>query len=248
MSSQWSRSISWSKLNTYNTCPRQFKFKYVDDLEEEEEDQRMQDGIKFHEYMELYYDVVGSRPEPEDAVDLAREMFHEGDQARYKQWIQQWHQFNEWLYEKWGEEHWKPILTEEWVEVEIGDHTHHGYIDAIHWDPDRQSYGVVDYKPKARTGSRIKGQTAYYADFLLEVAELLDGDVDWAGTYGYKDGQFESWKVHWASRKATKRKIDSLIELDNGYEPDWGFHCQFCQFVDACYQEEEETDNTLLNP
>lgn len=238
MGETWERSVSWSKMSTYNRCPRQFKFKYIDDFEEDD-DQGRQDGIDFHEYMDEYYDLSTDGPSESTAVTLAQELFTEDQQARYRPWIEQWHQWNEWLFEKWGEEHWKPISTEEWVEVEIDGYTHHGYVDAIHWDPDEETYGVIDYKPNAKDSSHYKGQIAYYGEFLLAVSDLLDDDVEWGGVYGYKGGKFKRWDIHWASRKATKRKIDALVDLDEGYDADFGYHCQWCPFVEECVVEEE---------
>ncbi|MFB6236970.1 MAG: RecB family exonuclease [Halopenitus sp.] len=244
---EWDRSVSYSKWSTYNRCGRQFKFSYVDEIEAEA-DQGREDGIDFHEYMERYYDYVGDVPDAEKAVELAQEMFDPGKQARYRGWIEQWHEWNQWLYQKFGEDHWKPLLTEQWVEVEIDGLTHHGYIDAIRWNPEREEYGVVDYKPEAKDNSRLKGQTAYYAKFLIENdPDLLDEDVEWAGTYGYKDGKYKTWDIHWRSTRATKRKVEDLVELDHGYEPEFGYHCEFCDYMEECVQAENQESSDLLD-
>lgn len=244
----WDRSVSYSKWSTYETCGRQFKFKYVDEIEPEiEDDNGRQDGIDFHEFMEQYYGHVGSQPNEEATVELAMEMFDPGQQARFRPWIENWHTWNQWLYEKFGEEFWKPVKVEEWVEVEIDGVVHHGYIDAIRWDPEREAYGIVDYKPNAKDNSRLKGQTAYYARYLADEADLLDEEVEWAGTYGYKGGNYKTWDIHWASEKATDKKVARLITLDNGYEADFGYHCQWCDYVDECMMAEEQGSNDLLD-
>lgn len=261
MTDNWDRSFSWSKINTYNTCPRQFKFKYVDELEEDEDldDMGRTDGINFHEYMEKYYNNVRNEPTVDVAVGLAQDMFEPQFQARYRPWIEQWHDFNVRIYERLGEEYWKPVYTEKWIENELegdldtkyidtphweGD-VHHGYIDAIWWDPEEDGYGVVDYKPNAKEHSRIKGQTTYYAKVLVEVEELLDEPVEWAGTYGYKDGRFKKWNVAWQSIKALRKKVDRLKTLDNGFEPNFGFHCDWCPYMEECMMEEQKDDSLL---
>lgn len=257
---EWDRSYSWSKVSGYNTCPRQFKYKYVDELEEDEESEAMTDGINFHEYMEEYYQVLG-RPEKGPSVDtavtLAKEMWSPELQAKYRPWVKKWHKWNEHLYETWGPEHWTPVLTEEWVEVEIDEgsnidglkpgEVHHGYVDRIQWDPDSQTYGVIDYKSKAKTGSRIKGQTAYYGDILLEISDLLDAPVHWAGCYGYKTGRYKQWEIHWRSTRATKKKIGQVRELTDDFEPNYGHHCDWCPYMEECTLEDEENLG-LLDP
>lgn len=249
---EWDRSISWSKVTTYDSCPRRFKYKYVDKIEEEEESVARDDGIKFHDFMEKYYSRVGDSPDVEKTVELAKELFDERDQARYRPWIEQWHDFNTWLHKEWGE-YWKPVYTEKWIEVvPDGDlpskyidvehwagTTHHGYIDAIWWDPKKDGYGVIDYKPSAKPNSRLKGQTAYYAEVLLQLEDLLDEGIEWAGSYGYKQGNFNQWDIHWASIKAVRRKVDSLLTLENGYKPNYGHHCDWCDYQEECIIEGE---------
>lgn len=245
----WDGSISWTKASTYNRCGRQFRYKYVEDIEQDEEmDDGRRTGIDFHEFMDEYYDLCPDGPNAETAVTLAQEMWDERRQEKYRPYIEKWHQWNEWLHQKFGE-YWKPVYTEKWIEVEWEDAIHHGYIDAIRWCPEREAYGVVDYKPAAKDNSRIKGQVAYYAEILLEVSDLLDEEVTWGGVYGYKDGNYKTWDVHWASTKASKRKVNSLISLDNGYEPEFGFHCSFCDFQEECTIEEmnsSDEGNSLI--
>lgn len=255
----WDRSFSWSKMSLYNTCPRQFKYKYVDELEEDEpESMARRDGINFHEYMEQYYEELENPedgPTEEHAVQVAMDMFEPQNQARYRQALQDWHAWNQHLYETWGKEHWTPTYTEKWIEAvtqdstEIDaltpDETHHGYVDRIQWNPNRESYGIIDYKSKAKDGSSIKGQIAYYGEILLELEEILDAPVDWGGCYGYKTGSFKMWDIHWASTKATKKKIVSLRELKEGYEPNFGYHCDWCPYKEECSIQEAENEGLL---
>lgn len=260
MSSEgWDRSYSWSKVNGYETCPRQFKFRYVDELEEDDHEGR-QDGKNFHNFMDEYYRVLGSPekgPDVDTAVTLAKELWSPELQAKYRPWLKKWHAWNEHLYETWGPEHWTPVFQEKWVEVEIPEdcdidglqpgEIHHGFVDRIQWNPERESYGVIDYKPKVKTGSRIKGQTAYYGEILLEIADILDQPVEWAGCYGYRTGKFKMWDIHWRSTRATKRKIHQLRTLEDGWEPDFGYHCDWCPFVEECSMLDAQQEG-LLDP
>lgn len=234
-------------------------FKYVKELEDRP-GEAARDGINFHNYMEEYYDVVGDEPTPSDAVTLAKELFDEYEQTKYKEWIRKWHDWNVWLYEEWGPDDWKPVATEQWIEVEIEDglptkywdaehwegDVHHGYIDAIWWDPEKEQYGVVDYKSKAKTGSNIKGQTAYYAEVLLALDDLLDETPQWAGCYGYKTGTFKRWDIHWKSIKASAKKIERLKSMSKDYDPNYGYHCDWCPYKEECILMGDEDDNVSL--
>lgn len=245
---QWTRSFSWSKMSTYNRCPRQFRYQYIEDIEEDISDERRDDGIDFHDYAEEYYSQLSNPvegPTVDHAVGLAQDMFPEMKQAKYRPFIENWHQWNLHIYKVWGDEHWTPVMTEKWVEVEIDGETHHGYIDRIQWNPNKEEYMVIDYKPKARDGSRIKGQTAYYGSFLLNNTDLLDKDVNMAGTFGYRDGGFKQWDIHWASEKATKRKIDALKEYQDGFSPNFDMHCDWCSYQETCTMKEAEDDGLL---
>lgn len=243
--SKWDDPVSWSKATTYDFCPRQFKFQYVDEIEEEEDVLARDDGINFHEYMDQYYDDPPEEPTERHAVDLAKGMFDGDQQARYHQWIRNWHDWNVHLYETWGPEYWVPDYTEARIEEVIDGVEHHAYVDRIQWDPDSGEWGVIDYKPQAKSSSRYKGQVAYYGDILLEVADLLDETPTWGGIYGYKQGIFKRWDIHWASTRASKKKIDRLVDLENGYEPDFGMHCDYCDYMDECMQLEAENEGLL---
>lgn len=240
MSEQWDGTVSWSKMITYDYCARQFKLQYVDEEAEGEESTAMRHGIDFHEYMDRYYDVIGDKPDDEVAVELAFEMFDPDQRAMYNQWLRNWHAWQEHLYDVWGPEHWKPLFTEKRIEVEIEGAEHHGYIDRIQWDPKREEYGVIDYKPNASEKSNYKGQIAYYGDILLEAADILDETPQWGGIYGYKGGSFKRWDIHWASTRASNKKIKRLRSLDSGFEPDFGMHCDYCGYQEECMKIEEE--------
>lgn len=253
----WDRSFSWSKLNTYNTCPRQFKFKYIDELDEGVESEARSDGSNFHEYMEKYYQEADpdDGPTKRVAINVAKDLFSKELQAKYRPWIKRWHAYNEHLHETWGSKHWVPTDTELWVEVEVPDscdieglvsgEVHHGYIDRLQWHPEKKSYGVIDYKSKAKNGSRIKGQTAYYSEVLLEIEEILDEPVEWAGCYGYKTGKFRTWDIHWRSTRATKRKIADLRNVEDGFEPEYGYHCEWCPYMEECTELDAKQEGLL---
>lgn len=256
MTDSWDRSYSWSKMNTYKTCPRQFKYKYIDELEETIPSEARSDGINFHEYMERYYSTMSTPeegPKVDHAVTIAQDMFEPHMQAKYRPWIEMWHDWNTKLYSVYGEDHWTPVFMELWVEVSpeepklglMPGEVHHGYVDRVQWDPVRESYGIIDYKGSGKDNSRVKGQTAYYGDILLEISDHLDAPADWAGVYGYKDGNFKRWQIHGASTNATKRKINNLRELKEGFEPKFGYHCEWCPYQEECSLEEAENEGLL---
>jgi hypothetical protein len=53
------------------------------------------------------------------------------------------------------------------------------------------------------------------------------------------------WDIHWASTKATKRKIASLKQMEEGFEPDFGYHCDWCDYQEECTMEEAQEDGLL---
>jgi len=247
--------LSWSKAKTLNRCKRQFKYSYLTDVEEDAEERSeelMRTGKDFHEFMEAYY-VRLNEPSLKRAKRLCNEMFPERD---YEANVENFHYWNIKLRDRFGE-HWRPVLTEEKLEVPdtqtrdvvdtekvktdpVEGITHVGIIDRVQYDPETETYGIIDYKTKAKTGSNIKGQVAYYA-FLCEADGLLDMVPQWGGSFGYETGEFERWKIHWQSEKAVARKIGALkqqITERGDYPPDFDFHCSYCGFREQCMLED----------
>lgn len=244
------KRLSWSKAKTLNRCERQFKYNYLTDLEQET-NELMQEGTDFHEYMDIYYDNI-DEPNLEEALILMQNMFPEKD---YSPFVENFHHWNVKLRERWGE-FWKPVLREKKLEVpeenisdiEVRDKVltepmegvvHVGIIDRIQYDPESESYGIIDYKRSVKEGSNIKGQVAYYS-FLCEAVDLLDMVPEWGGCFGYDTGNFSRWKIHWQSEKAVARKILELKQKDSksNYASNFGFHCKWCGFESECFEEE----------
>jgi DNA helicase II / ATP-dependent DNA helicase PcrA len=237
--------LSASSLQTYETCPLQFK------LEREwriprEAPAPMQYGAVMHAVLRAYYDGVRfDRPfSEEDLIEQFRTLLTEAK-------IQDRYQHD--LYERQGIEQLKAFLvacasgaqpevlhTEESFEVKIGEATVAGRIDRI----DKVAGGevmITDYK----TG---KPQSQEDADKSLQLSiYALAAQMKWGyeakrlALYNLAETSCVTTTRGEAELTAAKEKVISVAaKIAAGeFDADPGFHCRFCAYQALCPEMEK---------
>ncbi len=153
---------SYSRLDTFEQCPRKYKFRYIDGLKTETEGVEAFVGKRVHESLEkLYRDLKLTKLSSLEEI-LS---FYE------QEWGKNWHgglriaraDFTPGHYFELGRQclrdyykHYHPftqgktIGLEERIEMKFPDgpriHTLQGYIDRITWIPETEMYEIHDYK------------------------------------------------------------------------------------------------------
>jgi DNA helicase-2/ATP-dependent DNA helicase PcrA len=242
-------SLSASAVETYETCPLQFKFEREWRLSRQVH-AAMQYGAAIHRVLRTYYESVhlGRTKTDEELIQL----FH-GDEGMSK--IQDHYQRD--LYLKQGLEQLRDFLagtrsaphpdvlhTEEWFDVQIAGTKVAGRIDRM----DRSSDGsvnIIDYKTgKARSQEDADEslQLSIYAIAAQEKWGYKLGDVIFHNLEG---------NVAVSSRRATfelERARDRVLAVARGiaagdFDPQTGFHCNFCAFRGLCPAQEKRVPN-----
>ncbi len=173
-----------SRIETFEKCPRKYKFRYLENIKTETEGVEAYVGKRVHETLEkLYRDLKMTKLNTLE--DLLR--FYENE------WEKNWHAKVQVVrqgmtpghYFELGKQcitdyykrhhpfnHGRTLGLEERIEMKLkdGDKTYsiQGYIDRLTWDPDTETYEIHDYK----TGSAVPTQEEADEDRQLALYQM----------------------------------------------------------------------------
>jgi DNA helicase-2/ATP-dependent DNA helicase PcrA len=252
--SDLSQRLSATAVETYETCPLQFK------LEKEwriprEVPAALQYGAAIHRVLRTYYDSVrAQRPVEDDVlIELLR-----ADLAQAG--IQDSYQFE--LYEKQGIAQLRDFLaaarltaapnvlhTEEWFEMAVGGATVAGRIDRM----DQASGGrvvITDYKtgkPKSQEDADESLQLSIYA---LAAREKWGYDVDSLVLYNLQENAPVVTRRADFQLEVAKEKVTGVAEriAAGAFEAKTGFHCNFCPYRNLCPATEKRLYSNPAEP
>ena len=237
--------LSATAVETYETCPLQFKFEREWKLSRQVH-AAMQYGAAMHRVLRTYYDSVRqSRTKPDDEL---RQLFRDdlaaaGIQDDYQRdlYLQQGlKQLTEFLAGARLAPPREVLHTEEWFDVEIAGAKVAGRIDRM----DRLSDGsvsIVDYK----TG---KARSQEDADDSLQLSiYAMAAQQNW----GYRVGQLAfhnlEGNVAVISRRAefqleqARERVQAVARgiAEGNFKPKIDYHCNFCAFRGLCPAREK---------
>jgi putative RecB family exonuclease len=253
-------AYSHSRLGTYETCPRQYKFTYLDGLPRQEEGIEAFLGSRFHEAMEKLYSELRFRVMSLDELlafyeDSWKKNFHEKiiivDEERtaedyfrlglkyIEDYYRHYHPFNQ-----------NRVLgIEQKVEVDLdgtGKYILWGYVDRIDLTPDGL-FEIHDYK----TGSNLPSQQEVDSDRQLALYQL-GLQQKWPQVRKVRlvwhlvafDLEFSSTRTP-EQLEGLKRKVMSLvdqIEADREFPPRESALCSWCAFQTICPLKKHEVE------
>jgi len=234
-----SQRLSASAVQTYETCPLQFK------LEREwripsEVPAALQFGAAIHRVLRTYYDAVRMQRPMQDEVliELLRaDLAQAGIQDEY--------QFE--LYEKQGISQLKDFLaaqrtaapevlhTEEWFEMPVGAATVAGRIDRIDKGSGRRVV-ITDYKtgkPKSQEDADESLQLSIYA---LAAHAKWGYEVDSLVLYNLAENAAVVTRRSDVQLDLAKEKVAAVAEkiAAGEFAAKTGFHCNFCPYRNLC--------------
>jgi DNA helicase II / ATP-dependent DNA helicase PcrA len=238
--------LSASAVETYETCPLQFKFEREWKLSRQLH-AALQYGAAVHRVLRTYYDSVrlGRTKTDDELIELFRnDLLAAGIQDEYQCG----------LYLEQGTAHLREFLegtraiparevlhTEEWFDVQMGETKVAGRIDRM----DRSADGtvtIVDYKTgKARPQEDADEslQLSIYAIAAREKWGYSVGDV----VFHNLDGNVEvvSRRTDFQLEQARERVHGVALHIREGnFKPKLGFHCAFCAFRGLCPAREKQ--------
>ncbi len=232
--------LSASAVQTYETCPLQFK------LDREwripsEAPAAMQYGASMHRVLRSYFDSVRfERPFSDDDLIkmLLADLADAGIADRYQRE----------LYDRQGVTQLRGLLeacskgpapevlhTEEWFEIRIGIGIVAGRIDRI----DRASGNrvvVIDYKtgkPKSQEDADDSLQLSIYA---LAAREKWGYEADQLAFYNLEENSLVITRRNEAQLQEARLKVEDVAQniADGNFKAKPGFYCRFCAYKNLC--------------
>ena len=241
--------LSASAVESYETCPLQFKFEREWKLSREVQ-AAMQYGATMHRVLRTYYDSVrlGRKKTDEELLQLFRDdLATTGIQDEYqrelylKKGLQQLQDFLA------GTHSTPPpdvLHTEEWFDVQIAGTKVAGRIDRMDRAADG-SVNIVDYK----TG---KARSQEDADESLQLSIYAMAAFE---KWGYRVGSLVFHNLEGNVPILSKRAEFQLAEArdrvlaaargiaEGNFEPKLDYHCNFCAFRGLCPAREKRVPN-----
>lgn len=257
-------TYSHSKLGSYENCPRQYKFAYVDRIRREEEGIEAFLGNCFHRAMEKLYTELRFRVMGLDELlafyqDTWKKNFHEkivivNQEKTADDYLRLGLRFIEDYYRHYHPFNQNRILgVEREIEVDLdgsGKYILRGYVDRIDLTPDG-TYEIHDYK----TGSFLPTQEDVDSDRQLAVYQLglqkmwpRAEKVRLVWHFVAFDQEFSSTRTAEQLQKLRQEIIAliDLIEADREFPARESVLCSWCAYQDICPIKKHEAQVTVL--
>ena len=237
--------LSATAVETYETCPLQFKFEREWKLARQVH-AAMQYGAAMHRVLRTYYDAVrlGRSKSDEELLQLFRDdLAASGIQDTYQRE----------LYLKQGMEQLQDFLsgtrsapapevmhTEEWFDVQIAGTKVAGRIDRIDRAAD-DSVHIVDYKTGKARSQEDADESLQLSIYAMAAREKWGYRAD-ALVFHNLEGNVPifSKRSEFQLERARERVLAVARGIAAGdFEPEPGFHCNFCAFRGLCPAQEK---------
>ena len=235
--------LSKSKINTYLKCPREFKYRYIDEIEDKP-NEYMELGTKVHLIAEIYTKIYGDNPQenPRYYLDLiARQKKIDLDQIDTHL-----DSLASFFNRAFIENDYKVFSQEEYLTDDENNFS--GITDIILENPDGELI-VIDYKTGSSSSfSKCRLELGYYK---MLVESNYDKNVVSAGIFFTKDNKLrlldfkdEDNKRKYICNKELNEGLDTLYEVRKNvnagkFPKEEQFLCQYCTYADICFKDSD---------
>ncbi len=235
--------LSKSKINTYLKCPREFKYRYVDEIEVEP-NEYMELGTNVHLIAEKYAKIYGDNPQenPRYYLDLIarQEKINVDEIDTHLDSLASF--FNTAFIEK----DYKLFSQEEYLIDE--KHNFSGITDIILETADEDLI-VIDYKTGSSSSfNKCRLELGYYK---MLVESNYDRNVISAGIFFTKDNKLrllhfkdnDNKRIYMCNQEL-KEGLDTLYEVRKNvneakFPKEEQFLCRYCTYSSICYKDKD---------
>jgi DNA helicase-2/ATP-dependent DNA helicase PcrA len=241
--------LSASAVETYETCPLQFKFEREWRLAREVH-AAMQYGAAMHRVLRTYYDAIrASRPRTDDQLmqQFRDDLTNSGIEDDYQQE----------LYLRQGEEQLKEFLgtarsipvevlhTEEWFDIDMAGTKVAGRIDRIDRLADG-SVAIVDYKTGKARSQEDADESLQLSIYAMAAQQKWGYQVGALVFHNLEDNVAVTSKRDDFQLERARERVQTVADgiASGNFGAKTGFHCSFCAFRGLCPAREKQAPKT----
>lgn len=246
--------LSFSRIDTYRTCPRMFRYRYVDRLPGKPAP-ALSFGTSIHEALERFYDrKLPEEPTEEELVGFLYDAwdstgFRKVDRTEQTRWYRQGQQVLRRYHRRVTGSYRLPVATEAWFELPFDDAVVVGSIDRV--DDDDGVLRVVDYKTNKRVRDRDRVKRSLQLSIYALACEHLYGELPGTVSLDFVvAGREIVVDVDELDLDAARRAVHDAAEAVRAqqYEPTPMRLCDWCDFRAVCPAWEGQEPDEVLGP
>lgn len=218
--------VSYSRLRTYSSCPRKFKYAYVDGREGDGRDKRVGGGSRFHKICEqIFGQLIGKRFSKSRV--FAEQIIDAEQACRFEVLLRR------------IDPRATIVSVEHEVAFKLAGQEFLGYIDLVLRDPDGAIH-IIDYKTGKNPRAHLEQMDIYCIPYLKS---RKCGKIRCSVIFVDRD-EVVSWET--GSDRAEEaiagvQRMVSAVRNDKIFQTNRTPACDFCSFRRICYSHASGT-------
>lgn len=234
--------LSFSRVDTYQTCPLKFRFAYLDKLPSIPGPE-LSWGSSIHAALEAWWDQ--KLPEPPPVETLWQALYDHWDDTGFEgmareeklKWYQHARNVLAEHHQRYAPSYRPAVATEEWFEIDLGDDVQVvGSIDHVARTPSG-GIGIVDWKTnrKAKNRKQVAG-SLQLAIYTIAARELWGQDPEWVALDFVVPGVRVTVgrdEIDTDAAVAAVHEVAALVRAE-AFEPKPSGLCPWCDFRSLC--------------
>ena len=246
--------LSFSRIDTYRTCPRMFRYRYVDRLPGKPAP-ALSFGTSIHEALERFYDrKLPEEPSEDELVGFLYEAwdssgFKDVDRTEQTRWYRQGQDVLRRYHRRVTGSYRLPVATEAWFELPFDDAVVVGSIDRV--DDDDGVLRVVDYKTNKRVKDRDRVKRSLQLSIYALACQHLYGELPGTVALDFVvAGREILVDVDELDLDAARRAVQETADAVRAerYDPTPMRLCDWCDFRAVCPAWEGQEPDEVLGP
>lgn len=234
--------LSFSRVDTYRSCPLKFRFAYIDELPSQP-GPHLSWGSSIHAALEAWWDQ--KLPQPPPVSSLLQALYDHWDDEGFAgmdrdekiTWYRHAQDVLRRHHAQYAPAYVPAVATEQWFELDLGDDvTVVGSIDHVQRTPSG-GLGIVDWKTnrKAKTRQQVSG-SLQLAIYTLAAAQLWGTEPDWVALDFVVPGlrvQVDRSDIDTGQALVEIREVAEAIRAER-FDPAPTALCPWCDWRAAC--------------